>query len=328
MTFFRSFLLLMVMMGVSLADEIRPAYLEIQSSDGKIFHVKWKVPMKNNMALGIKPLIPQSCKSTPHSFQDVGGAAIENWSMMCPDGLVGKEISIEGLESTATDVLARVILFENTAQMYRLTPTKRSFTIEAKQSAWEVTKTYTIIGIEHILMGIDHLLFVFALLLLVNGWKRLIGTITAFTLAHSMTLAAATLGWVSVPQSPVEAVIALSILFLAVEIIHSRQGKISLAEQYPWLIAFIFGLLHGFGFAGALKEVGLPEESIPLALLFFNVGVELGQLIFVAVVLFLGWVLKRVLAQNLLDKGQTIITYIIGGLASFWVIERTYSYWS
>jgi len=327
MYFFKVLFLLMVMLVVSCAHDIRPAYLEIQSSDGKTFLVKWKVPTKNSIITGIKPSMPENCKSTPHRIQDVGSTVIEKWSMVCPNGLLDKEIFIKGLESTSTDVLVRILLFKHSAQMHHLTPTKRSFTIKAQQLASEVSKNYTIIGIEHILMGVDHLLFVFALLLLVNSWKRLIGTITAFTLAHSMTLAAATLGYVSVPQSPVEAVIALSIVFLAVEIIHSRQGKISLAEQYPWLIAFIFGLLHGFGFAGALKEVGLPEESIPLALLFFNVGVELGQLIFVTVVLFLGWILKRFISLYLLQNGQTIIAYAIGGLASFWLIERTYSFW-
>ena len=166
------------------------------------------------------------------------------------------------------------------------------------------------------------LLFVFALLLIVMGWKRLVGTITAFTLAHSITLVAATLGWVTVPQAPVEAVIALSILFLAVEIIHSQQGKVGLAEKFPWLIAFIFGLLHGFGFAGALAEVGLPEQSIPHALLFFNVGVELGQLIFVFAVLAVAWVVKKLFTQNVLRKGETAIAYVIGSLAAFWFIER------
>ncbi len=241
--------------------------------------------------------------------------------------MTGKEISIKGLDSTATDVLVRLTHTDSSAQMYRLTPTNRSFTVEAEQSALDVAKTYMIIGIEHILMGIDHLLFVFALLLLVSGWRQLIGAITAFTLAHSITLVAATLGWVSVPQAPVEAVIALSILFLAVEVIHSQQGKVGLAEKYPWLIAFLFGLLHGFGFAGALAEVGLPEQSIPLALLFFNVGVELGQLIFVAIVLSVGWIVKKIFTQSVLNKGETAIAFVIGSLAAFWLIERTYSFW-
>ena len=142
--------------------------------------------------------------------------------------------------------------------------------------------TYTRLGIEHILTGVDHLLYVLAMLLLVTGWKRIVATMTAFTATHSLTLAAATLGWVQVPQAPVEACIALSILFVAREIVCSRKGQPGLTEQWPWVVSFMFGLLHGFGFAGALSEVGLPQMAIPVALLFFNVGVEIGQLLFVA----------------------------------------------
>ncbi|WP_415407928.1 HupE/UreJ family protein [Sulfurovum sp. CS9] len=327
MHYIRVLLLLSLMLGFSFADEIRPGYLEIKSSGAKTFQVKWKVPMKDNMVLGIKPIMPKSCKSTPPSRHKVNNALIESWTMVCTTGLAGQTIEIQGLDSTATDVLVRITHANGSSLIQRLIPTQRSFQVAAEQSSWDVAKTYTIIGVEHILLGIDHLLFVFALLLIVVGRKRLIGTITAFTLAHSITLVAATLGWLSVPQAPVEAVIALSILFLAVEIIHSQQGKVGLAERSPWLIAFIFGLLHGFGFAGALAEVGLPEQSIPQALLFFNVGVELGQLIFVFAVLCIAWVLKKVITQNVLRKGEMGIAYVIGSLAAFWLIERTYSFW-
>jgi len=209
----------------------------------------------------------------------------------------------------------------------RLTPTETSMEVEAETSNLNVIQVYTGLGIEHILLGVDHLLFVFALLLIVNGWRRLVGTITAFTLAHSITLFAATLGWVHVAQAPVEAVIALSILFLATEIIHNRQGKPGMAKRFPWLVAFIFGLLHGFGFAGALAEIGLPEQSIPLALLFFNVGVELGQLLFVAAVVSMGWVLRKLLAEKILQGSEVAASYLIGSLSAYWVIERTYSFW-
>ena len=312
---------------LSFSDEIRPGYLEIKGTGNKSFQVKWKVPMKESMVLGIKPIMPKNCKSTPPSRRSVNNALIETTTMLCSDGLAGKTIQIHGLDGTSTDVLVRITHANGASFMKRLTPTETSFEVVKQQSGWDVAKTYTVIGIEHILLGVDHLLFVFALLLIVVGWRRLIGTITAFTLAHSITLVAATLGWMSVPQAPVEAVIALSILFLAVEIIHSQQGKVGLAERSPWLIAFIFGLLHGFGFAGALAEVGLPENSIPQALLFFNVGVELGQLIFVFVVLCLGWLLKKIFTQNLLRKGELGIAYIIGSLAAFWLIERTFSFW-
>jgi hydrogenase/urease accessory protein HupE len=172
------------------------------------------------------------------------------------------------------------------------------------------------LGVEHILLGIDHLLFVFALLLIVDGTRRLIATITAFTIAHSITLAAATLGFVQVPQQPVEAVIALSIMFLAMELVHGRRGKPGAAARWPWLVAFTFGLLHGFGFAGALAEVGLPQQAIPLALVFFNVGVELGQLLFVTAILLLAWVLRQLRMQALIEASQMVVVYAIGGVAA------------
>ena len=184
-----------------------------------------------------------------------------------------------------------------------------------------VAGSYWKIGTIHILEGFDHLLFVLALILIVPGWWMLLKTITAFTLAHSVTLALATLGLVNLPGPPTEAVIALSILFLAVEIIHSREGRVTLTERYPWLVALSFGLVHGLGFAGALSEVGLPESDIPLALLMFNVGVETGQLLFVAVVVAARELLRR-LPISWPDQGWRVLPYAIGGTASFWVIER------
>lgn len=191
----------------------------------------------------------------------------------------------------------------------------------------EAAGRYTILGVEHILEGIDHLLFVLALLFIVRTGWRLVQTITAFTVAHSITLGLATLGFVSVPSAPVESAIALSIVFLCVEIIHAQQGRAGIAFSYPWIVAFAFGLLHGLGFAGALSQIGLPPAEIPLALLFFNIGVELGQLIFVfAVVLILA--LLRYGAHLSRDSsaylaGERAIVYIIGVLASYWLIERS-----
>ena len=195
----------------------------------------------------------------------------------------------------------------------------------ASPGTFEVVQTYTVLGIEHILTGFDHLLFVLALLILVKGTRRLIATITAFTLAHSLTLFAATLGWINVPGPPVEAVIALSIVFVAGEIVHARQGRPGLTQRYPWLVAFTFGLLHGLGFAGALAEVGLPPLSIPMALLFFNVGVEIGQLIFIAVVLGAIAVVRRIARRLKIDAPSwwwRLPPYTIGGIASFWVVQR------
>jgi hydrogenase/urease accessory protein HupE len=193
--------------------------------------------------------------------------------------------------------------------------------VKGPRTAGQVVWDYTVLGFEHILIGFDHLLFVLALLLIVSGTRRLLWTITAFTLAHSITLAAATLGIIWVPGPPVETTIALSILFLASELIKVNQGKPSLTAKYPWVVAFAFGLLHGLGFAGALADVGLPQHEIPLALLMFNVGVELGQIFFVLMILFLVFVLKK-LYTNWPAWSKQVPAYGIGIMAAFWFIER------
>ena len=322
------FFFLFVLTCSAAADEVRPGFLELKAADSDTYSVKWKVPMKGEMVLRLEPVLPDACSErTPPSRSSAGGAMITRWSVTCPDGLAGERIRIDGLENTMTDVLVRVVRRDGATQMMRLTPGDTGFKVAAETFSFDVIRVYTGLGIEHILLGIDHLLFVFALLLIVKGWRRLVGAITAFTLAHSITLAAATLGYVHVPQAPVEAVIALSILFLATEIIHNRQGRAGLAVRYPWLVAFIFGLLHGFGFAGALAEIGLPELSIPLALLFFNVGVELGQLMFVAAVVVAGWALWKLVPQKSLRWSEIAASYAIGGIAAYWLIERTYSFW-
>ena len=224
----------------------------------------------------------------------------------------------------------RIESLDGTTQTERLSPTKTSFIVQATPSRWEVAATYMRLGIEHILLGYDHLLFVLALVILVRTWRRVALTVTAFTVAHSITLAAATLGFVNVPGPPVEAAIALSIVLVAVEIVNARRGKPSLTARWPWLVAFCFGLLHGFGFAGALAEVGLPHHAIPVALLFFNLGVEVGQLSFVAVVLTLAWVLKAAAAlrlkpdivQRLIYRFDVTAAYAIGAVSGL-LADRT-----
>jgi hydrogenase/urease accessory protein HupE len=198
--------------------------------------------------------------------------------------------------------------------------------IVAPSPGWtQVAATYTVLGVEHILLGIDHLLFILALLLLVRGWGRLAATVTAFTIAHSFTLAAATLGLVHVPQRPVEAAVALSIAFVAAEIVQARRGQPGLTARSPWIAAFAFGLLHGLGFAGALSEVGLPQSAIPAALFFFNIGVEIGQLLFIAAA-FAVFVTARQAARRLRAPQPSwawrIPPYAIGSIAAFWVIQR------
>ena len=305
-----------------LAHEVRPAYLEIkQLADGQ-FDALWKVPARGDMRLSLYLVVPEDWEMAGDSRAYMsGGAYIERWSFSNKDNLVGDTISVDGLRNTMTDVLVRIERMDGATQVVRLDPAKPWMVVEASPGKFEVSWTYLILGVEHILFGIDHLLFVLALLLIVKGVPKLIKTITAFTLAHSVTLVAAALGFVHVPGPPVEAIIALSIVFVAMEIIHERNGRTGLTARMPWLVALTFGLLHGFGFAGALSEVGLPQQAIPLALLFFNVGVEVGQLLFVAVILVIEFAIHR--ARIKWPKWvQLAPPYIIGSLAMFWVIER------
>lgn len=307
----------------SMSDELRPAYLEVTENKQNIFSLLLKVPAKGSKKLDIKVELPRSCTNiTPLSTHFVNNAHLEQWSVECVEGLVGKTLAFQGLTRTSTDLLLRLELLNGTSQSILLTPTKTSYQIPQEASSLQIVKTYTWLGITHILMGFDHLLFVFALLLIVKNMRRLLWTITAFTLAHSITMAGATLGFIHIPQQPVEAMIALSILFLAMEIVHEKQGKVGLTSRFPWLIAFIFGLLHGFGFAGALAEIGLPQQAITLALIFFNIGVELGQLMFVTAVVLIGLALQRLRHPYVLQKVEMVVVYSIGGLSSFWVFER------
>lgn len=319
--------ILAVITAQSWAHEMRPGFLEIKEVTPATYSVLWKVPMRGDMRLQLDPQFPEMCiKATPPSARTAGGALITRWTIQCDNSLADQPVVISGLENTLTDVLARVQHLDGAVQTTRIKPGEPSFIVTGSPGKLAVTVTYISLGIEHILLGIDHLLFVFALLLIVNGVRRLVWTITAFTVAHSITLAMATLGYVNVPQAPVEAVIALSILFLAVELVKQQQGKKDIAMRAPWIVAFTFGLLHGFGFAGALSETGLPQNEIPLALLMFNVGVELGQLAFVAIVLTSGWLIHRTKTFPL-RSAEMVTTYVIGSIAAFWTIERIAGFW-
>ena len=306
----------------SFADEIRPAYLEVKEKSHNIFSAILKVPAKGDKKLNIHAQFPSDCKDTaPVSSYFIRGAYLERWSVKCENGLIGKTVSIKGLESTNTDLLLRLEFMNAASQSVLLTPAKYFYLVPEVASSFQIVKTYTLLGIEHILMGVDHLLFVFALLLIVKNMRRLVWTITAFTLAHSLTMAGATLGFAHLPQQPVEAIIALSILFLTMEIVHEKEGRAGIASAYPWIVAFIFGLVHGFGFAGALAEIGLPQQAITLALIFFNIGVEIGQLLFTVVVLILAVTLRKVRAVWPAWTHQLPV-YSIGGISAFWLIER------
>ncbi len=317
------FILQLFISSISIADEIRPGYLELKESSENIFSVIWKVPAKGDKKLALYAKLPANCQNKIQPYaQLVNAAYIERWIIACDQSLLEQTISISGLTTTNTDVLLRIEFINGVSQSVLLTPSNNTFNIPTHASSLQIAGTYTWLGIGHILLGIDHLLFVFALLLIVSSKRQLFWTITAFTVAHSITLAGATLGLIYVPSQPVEAVIALSILFLAIEIVRGKRGSPGAAARWPWLVAFIFGLLHGFGFAGALAEVGLPQQAIPLALIFFNIGVEIGQLLFVLTVLFFGWILHRLKQSVLLAKSETVAVYVIGSLSSFWLFDR------
>jgi len=312
--------LLVAARGTS-AHEVRPAFLDLSETASNQFLMTWKVPALGDFRLSIAPRLPASCHLVGElTSMQAGGAFIEHGRVNCDLKLAGQTIAIDRLDATMTDVLVRIQTSDGTVRSARLTPSSPSFTVPAQAGPFMVQSAYIGLGIEHILFGVDHLLFVLCLLLLVRGIRNLPATVTAFTLAHSITLAAATLGFIQIPAAPVEATIALSIVFLAIELVRG-DARHTVARLYPWLVAFTFGLLHGLGFAGALAEVGLPHGEIPLALFAFNVGVELGQLAFVAAVLSLAR-LVRILPLRLPVWAPRAAGYAIGSIAAFWVFAR------
>ncbi len=314
---------LLVMALPASAHELRPAYLDLREVASGRYEMLWKRPALGDRTLGLSVRWPDSChNAVPGRAQSVPGATIERGLIDCGvAGLIGGRIVIDGLAGTLTDTLVRIEFGDGSVQTDLVKPSVPHVDVAGPRLALAVAADYFGLGVEHILLGVDHLLFVLGLTLIVRGTALLIKTITAFTVAHSLTLAAATLGLVHVPQAPVEAVIALSILFLASELARRHRGETGLTAQAPWLVAFTFGLLHGFGFAGALAEVGLPEADIPLALLTFNLGVETGQLAFVAAVLMTARALRRAIAEapSWLAPAPA---YAIGSLAAFWLIAR------
>jgi hypothetical protein len=303
---------------------VRPAYLELREAGPGLYDVLWKVPaLGERVRLSLEVQFPEGTHTVSEPYGLFrGGAYIERWRVQHPDGLAGRRIEIEGLPATRIDTLVRLTEMRGATQTARATPDAPFVTLAAVASRWSVAGTYLGLGVEHILLGIDHLLFVLALLVLVKRYKKLAATITAFTIAHSLTLAAAALDLVRIPGAPVEACIALSIVFVAAEILRGGQGSAGAMARWPWLVAFTFGLLHGLGFAGALSDVGLPRHAIPLALLFFNLGVEIGQLLFVAAVLSVLALVPRFPLSRRPAWLPLSAPYAIGGVAMFWVIQR------
>tara|TARA_R110002096_G_scaffold26296_6_gene81336 strand:+ start:549 stop:1583 length:1035 start_codon:yes stop_codon:yes gene_type:complete len=316
---------------VLLADEFRPALLELTESENGWVEVTWKVPAKGGKALAITPVLPDFMKPIGSgSGRKVPGAWVETTTFRTDgESLSGATVRVEGLAKVPTDVMLRVKLKDGGEHAAILRSGKESFTVPLEATKWEVAKSYTRMGTEHILEGYDHLLFLVALMLIVTGFWKLIKTITAFTVAHSITLALATLGAVNFPSAPTEAVISLSILFLAVEVLRMQAGEIPITAKYPWIVAFSFGLFHGLGFAGALSEIGVPKNEVPLALLMFNVGVETGQIMFVTVVaglLALAHKLSQKANVTTPEWSRKLVPYAVGIIAAYWTIERTLSF--
>ena len=306
------------------AHELQPGFLELRESSPGRYDVLWKLPSlgSTDVRMPIVPVFPQTCRPLDDARADRAGSAwIFTSSLQCEGGLAGQTVGIEGLEAFTTDVLVRLQHADGRVETHVLKPVQPSVTLRRAGDAQRGASVYLNLGIEHILLGVDHLLFVLGLLLIVRDRWMLVKTVTAFTVAHSITLAVATFGVASVAPAPLNAAIALSILFLGPEIVRTWRGETSFTIRHPWVVAFAFGLLHGFGFASGLAALGLPKGEIPLALLLFNAGVEVGQLAFVVVVLLLERAF-RLLHIHWPAFAARLPGYVVGTLGAFWTIQR------
>lgn len=308
------------------AHEVRPAFLEVRQSGKTSYDISWKRPALGTAVIRISPRFPDDCREVSRRSYSDNASLTTQATIVCTTSLAGRRLFVDGLEGTMVDVLVRTDLDGAPVQSLLLRRGNDSFTVAAPVGRLGVLRAYLHLGVEHILLGVDHLLFVFGLLLAVPRRRSLFIAITTFTLAHSVTLALASLGVLKVPGPPVEAVIALSIVLLAAELMRQQEtGEEGLSLRRPWMVSFAVGLLHGLGFAGALAEVGLPRSEIPTALISFNIGVELGQIAFVASLLAVFWLLVR-LRLRVPEWLPRITTYALGGVGTFWVFERTLSF--
>lgn len=301
------------------AHELRSGYLEVVQVEESLYDVVWKVPVIAGVVVAVDPVFPVDCTVEPVAAQrNATGDVLAVMRASCGQPLSGRALSFSGLAETDADVLIRIESLDGRVLSHRATPDEPAVDW-GRGAKGSLFPTYFMLGVEHILIGIDHLLFLACLVLLIREPRKLIAAITFFTIAHSLTLAATTFGWIGISIAPVEATIALSIVFLASEILQARSGRETMTQKYPWAVTFIFGLLHGLGFASVLSEIGLPGEAIPLALLAFNLGVEAGQLLFVGATLLAVAAMRRL---SVFQPARLIATYCIGSIATFWVIER------
>ncbi len=305
------------------AHESRPAYLEVKETAPGQFSLLWRTPMLSGMRLPVMLQLPEDVKNLKEpTTEELADSVLTRYSIDAgPNGLAGERIEFPGLQGTITDVLVRVEMLDGRSWTTIVHPSQPWVEITAAQTRLQVMGSFVVQGIRHILFGADHMLFVLGLLLIVKDRWMLLKTITAFTVAHSITLAIATLGYAEAPVLPLNAAIALSILFLGPEIVRSWRGETSFTIRHPWVVAFAFGLLHGFGFASALTSAGLPKAELPIALLSFNVGVEIGQLSFVALILLLERAF-RILEVKWPRWAEALPGYTVGSLGAFWTVQR------
>jgi hydrogenase/urease accessory protein HupE len=320
-------LALILIIGVTAgvyAHESQPGTLELRQVDKDRYEVVWRAPIYYGRPHPARLELPEHWKTV-----------VEPTVRLLPDsqifryvvtvgsrGVEGSILKFPGLEKTITDVFVRLNRIDGTVMTAVVRPSRPSAQLRGERTWYITAGEYIGLGFHHILRGADHLLFVLGLLLIVKGRIMLLKTVTAFTVAHSITLAMATLGYASVPLPPLEVAIALSIFFLGPEIVRTWRNETSLTIRYPWIVAFLFGLLHGFGFATGLSTAGMPIAEIPLALLFFNVGVELCQLLFVFTALALVRALKA-LNVRWPRWAEVLPGYTLGSLGAFWIIQRT-----
>ena len=305
------------------AHETRPGFLELRESTPGTYSFLWKRPAGGEVEIHLAPVIPEACRLATANQQELTpGALVVRGTLRCEGGIQGKTLEIDGLATTVTDVIVRIHHADGRLESHLLKPVEPFVTLGALTSGWQRSKAYLRLGVEHILLGVDHLLFVLGLLLIVSDRWTLLKTVTAFTVAHSITLAIATLGYASAPVPPLTAAIALSILFLGPEIVRRWRGQTSFTIRHPWIVAFAFGLLHGFGFASGLTTLGLPRAEIPAGLLLFNLGVETGQLFFVAMIMLLERAF-RTLEIEWPRLVEALPGYAVGSLGAYWTIQRT-----
>ena len=308
--------------GVAHAHPLAPYLLELRELDSGRVVALWKAPLLQPVGMDVHPLLPSRCRpqGPPQASRNADSASYR-WTVDCGGGLIGATVSATGLSQSKGNILVRVVLADGRLVRGLLDERDSELTIPARERRLAVVASYLWLGIEHLSTGLDHLLFVLGLVLLVRGRRRLLGTITSFTLGHSVTLSVAALGLVALPPAPIELAIALTILVLAVELTRVDPGPPSLLRRRPSLMAFTFGLLHGLGFAGALAQVGLPSPEIPLALFAFNAGIEIAQIVFVVTLLTVGGAAKR-FGWRVADGVSLVPAYAIGSLAVLWCCER------